>query len=98
MCGTLNLHLRITIVVDHCIRHALSLFTALLIGLTHEALDGINGVLRVGDGLTLCRITHLTLTILHEADHRRCGALAFAVCDNHRLVALKHGNAAVCCT
>ena len=76
MCGTINLHLWITIVVDHGVRHTLSLHLALLIGLTHEALDGINRILRVGDGLTLCRVAHLALTVFHETYHGRCRALA----------------------
>ena len=98
MRGTLDLHLGITIIIDHCIRHALSLLAALLVGLTHETLDGVNRVLWVGDSLTLCRVTHLTLTVLHEANHRRCSTLAFAVSNNNGFVAFKYGNTTVCCT
>ena len=90
-----DLHTGITVVVHHCEGYALSLFTALLIGLTHETLDGVYGVLRVGDGLTLCRVTHLALTVLYEANYRRCCTLAFRVSNHYRLIAFENSNAAV---
>ena len=93
-----NLYLWIAVVVDDSIRHAVHFLLALLIGLTHETLDGVNGVVRVGDSLTLCRVTNLTLTALDEADDGRCSALAFRVCDNCRFVALEYGNTTVSCT
>ena len=95
MCSTLDLHLWITVVVDHCVRHTLSLFAALLVGFTHETLDGVDSVLRVGDSLTLCRVTNLALTVLDEAHDRRCRTLAFRVCDHYRLIAFKHSHTAV---
>ena len=98
MCRTVNLNLGETVVVNYRIRHAFSLLAALFIGFTHETLDGINGVLRISDGLTLGRIAHLALAVLYKANHRRCGALAFRVSNYYWFVALKHGNTAVCCT
>ena len=61
----------------------------------HEALDGSNGVLRVGDGLTLCHLTHQTVAGLGEAHHRRGGACTLRVCDNNGLAALHDSHAAV---
>ena len=66
----------------------------LVIG-AHEALDGSDGVLGVGDGLTLCHLTHQTVAGLGEADHRRGGACTLRVCDNNGLAALHDSHAAV---
>ena len=66
-----------------------------LLGGAHLALDGGNGVLRVGDGLTLGDLADQTLAGLGEADHRRRGAGALGVGDDDRLAALHHGDAAV---
>ena len=90
-----NLHAGISVVVHHREGHALGLLAALLVGLAHEAFDGVYGVLRIGDGLTLCRVAHLALTVLYEANYRRGCTLAFRVSNHYRLIALEHGNAAV---
>ena len=93
-----NLHARIATLVDHRKRNALGLLAALVIGLTHETLDTVNGLLRVGDSLTLGRIAHLALATFYEAYHGRSRALALAVGDHHGLIALEHCYAAVSCT
>ena len=63
----------------------------------HEALDAGNGLGGVGDGLTLRGFTHFALTTVDEGHHRRGGALAFTVVDDHRFVAFHHCHAAVGC-
>ena len=55
-------------------------------GLTHEALDRVDGLRRVRDSLTLCRVTDLTLTTVDEGYDRGGRALTFTICDNDRLV------------
>ena len=56
----------------------------------HKALDGINGIGRVGDGLAFGRLAHETITFLGESDHRRCGAAPFTVLNDHRGATLHH--------
>ena len=62
---------------------------------THLTLDGRNGVLGVGDGLTLCDLTDQTVTGLGEANNRRGGAGALRVCDDDGLAALHDSHAAI---
>ena len=62
---------------------------------THLTLDGRNGVLGVGDGLTLCDLTDQTVTGLGEANNRRGGAGALGVCDDDGLAALHDSHAAI---
>ena len=93
--ASVDVDTRIAVFVDHCVRHALGLLAGLLIGLTHETLDGVHGVLRVRDGLTLSGVADLALTILHKANHGGSCALTLAVGDYYWLVALENGNAAV---
>ena len=61
----------------------------------HLALDGGNGAVGVGDGLTLCHLTHHTLTGLAERHHGRGGAVAFRVRNNDCLAAFHHGYAGI---
>ena len=61
----------------------------------HITLDGSHRVLRVGDGLALCHLTHQTVAGLGEADNRRGGACTLRVCDNNGLAALHNSHAAV---
>ena len=61
----------------------------------HEALDGEDGVLRVGDGLALGDGADEALAALREGDDRRGGATAFSVLDDGRLAALEDGHARV---
>ena len=61
----------------------------------HITLDGRNGVLRVGDGLTLCDLADQTVAGLGKADHGRGGAGTLRVCDDDGLAALHNSHAAV---
>ncbi len=68
----------------------------LVIG-AHLALDGGNGAVGVCDSLTLCHLAHQTVARFGEAHNGRRGARALGVCNDNRLAAFNHGNAAVCC-
>jgi hypothetical protein len=83
------------VATHHLVGYACDLLGVLFIGVAHEALDGVNGVPGVGDGLALGRVAHLALAVLHEGHDAGGGALAFAVGDHHRFVAFHHGHAAV---
>ena len=89
---------RQAVFVHHSVRHALCFLTTLLVCLTHEALNRVNGVLGVGDCLSFGGVAHLSFAIFNKAHHRRRGAFALAVGDYHWLVAFENGNAAVSCS
>ena len=61
----------------------------------HLTLDGGDGALGVGDGLTLCHLAHHTLAGLAEGHHGRGGAVALRVGDNDCLAAFHHGYAGI---
>ncbi len=61
----------------------------------HEALDGEDGVLGVGDGLALGDRADEALAGLREGDDRRGRAAALGVLDDGRLAALEHRHARV---
>ena len=61
----------------------------------HEALDGEDGVLRVGDRLALGDGADEALARLGEGDDGRRGAAALGVLDDGRLAALEDGHARV---
>ena len=66
--------------------------------LAHVTLDGRNGPVGVGDGLTLCHLTDHTLAGLGECHHGRGGAVAFGVGDDDGFAAFQHGNTGIGCT
>ena len=66
-----------------------------LLGGAHLTLDRGDGILGVGDGLTLCDLTDQTLAGLGEADDRRGGAGALGVCDDNGLAAFHDSDAAI---
>ena len=72
---------------DDLIRNALDLVLDLAHLAAHEALDGKDRVLRVGDGLTLGDLTDETLAVLREADDRWGRATALGVGDDDRVAA-----------
>jgi hypothetical protein len=50
--------------LDHLEGHHLHLVAHFVVAAAHEALDGENGVLRVGDGLALGHLPHQPLAAL----------------------------------
>ena len=77
------------------VRHAFDFFLHLIKLAAHEALDGVNRVARIGDGLTLGRVAHDALAALGESyDGRRC-ALALGVFQHERLATFHDGHARV---
>ena len=61
----------------------------------HLALDGGDGAVGIGDGLTLGDLAHQALAVLGEGHHGRGGAAAFAVGDDNGFAAFHDGHAAV---
>ena len=59
---------------------------------THEALDRVDGVGRVGHGLALGQLADESLAGLGEGDDRRDRPAALSRCDDGRLAALHDGN------
>src|SRR5262249_52300025 len=60
---------------------------------TDQALDGKEGVLRIGHSLALGWLAHEYFAVLGERDNRRSRAVALAVLDHTRLPALHDGHA-----
>ena len=85
----------VVVAAYHGVGHTCDFLLHLVVGLTHEALDGVDGALGVGDGLTLGGVAHLALAAFDESHDARCGALTFAVCDNYGFVSFEYGNAGV---
>ena len=76
--------------------HALVLLgDGIVVAPTDQALDGEDGVLRIGDALPLGGLTDQNLAGIGECHHRRRRARTFGILDHLRLVALHHGNAGV---
>ena len=63
----------------------------------HLTLDGGDGTVGVGDGLTLCDLAYHTLAGLCECNDGRSGTCAFGVCDDDGFAALHDCYAAVSC-
>ena len=61
----------------------------------HLSLDGGDGAVRLGDGLTLCHLTDHSFAGLAEGDHRGGGSGAFRVGDHDGLAALNDRYAGV---
>ena len=61
----------------------------------HVALDGDDGLVRVGDGLALGDLADQALAVLGERHDGRGGAGTFRVCDDDRLAAFHHGDAGI---
>ncbi len=65
--------------------------------LAHQPLDRKDGVFRIDDCLSFCRLTDDPFVVLGEGDHRRRGAAALGVGDHDRLAVFKHGDARIGC-
>ena len=80
-----DVHARVVAVArDHLIRHQLHFLAHFVEAASHEALDRIDGVFRIRDGLALGHLAHQPLPVLGEAHHRRRCATALLVRDDHR--------------
>ena len=66
---TVDVDTGIATLVYYIIRYARDFLFGLLPVLTHEALNRINGLLGVGDSLTLGGVADLALTVLYEANY-----------------------------
>src|SRR4030095_12241139 len=75
--------------------HHLHLFAHFRVLPAHEALDRKDGVLGVGDGLTLGNLADQALAALGEGHDRGGRAVALGVGDDLRLAAFHHGDHAV---
>ena len=64
------------------VRDHLDLFLDFVVAASHEPLDRINGILRVGNGLPLSDLAYQAFAGLGETDHRRSGPASFFVGDD----------------
>jgi hypothetical protein len=79
----------------HLIRDHLQFFADFVIAASHEPLDRVNRVLRIGDGLPLGDLPHQPFAGLGESDYRRRSAPTFFVRYNFRLPTLHNRDAGV---
>ena len=85
----------VVVAANHLVGHSFNFLLHAVVGLAHKTLDRVDRVVRVGDGLTLGGVAHLAVAVFEESDHRRGGAVAFAVHNDHRLIAFHNADAAV---
>ena len=85
----------IVVAAYHTVGHALDFVLNLVVGFAHEALDGVDGALGVGDGLALGGFAHFTLAAVDECYDGRSGVAAFGVGDYNGVVAFKNCDAGV---
>ena len=78
--------------LDDLVGHHLHLFIDFVVATSHEALDGVNGVFRIGDGLALGHLSDQPLAILGEADDRGRSPPTFFVGDDFGLAAFHNGD------
>src|SRR4030095_1355424 len=69
----------------HLVRYLFDLFSYLVVAASHESLDGVHRILRVGNCLTFCDLSHQAAAILSESNHRRGGSATFGIGDNRGL-------------
>src|SRR5262249_12427585 len=72
------------------VRHHLHLFADFVEPAPHEALDRVNGVLWIGDGLALGHLAYQTLAGFGKPHYRRRGPSTFFIGDNFGLAAFHH--------
>ena len=65
---------------------------------SHKALDGVNGVFRVGYRLPLCDLAHQSFSGLCEAHDRRSRAATFLIWNYNWLSVFHNGNNGVRCS
>ena len=85
---------RIAVVgLDDLVRHQLdvTLYHVFLEATTDQALDRVQGIVRIGDRLTLRGLADQHLVVVDIGDDGRRGAVALAVLDHLGLATLHHG-------
>ena len=80
----------------YLVRHHLHLFVHFLVLATHESFDREDGVLGIGDRLTLGHLSDEAFSALGERDDRGGQPAAFGVDDDFGLIALHHRDDGVC--
>ena len=86
---------------NHCgdlLRRVLFVVNGAAVVGTHISLDGSDGLLSVGNCLTLCGLAYESLSCLGKCNDGRSGSCAFCICDNGGLTTFHNCYAAVCCT
>ena len=89
------MHAHVVALRDHLEGHHLHLVADFVVAAAHEALDGEDGVLRVGDGLALGHLAHQPLAALGEADNGRRSARTLFIGNDLGLAALQDRDARV---
>ncbi|MNE61293.1 NAD-specific glutamate dehydrogenase [compost metagenome] len=87
----------VVVSLDDLVRHHLDVFLhdVFFEATTDQTLNRVQGVVRVGDGLTLGRLTNQNLAIVGVGDDRRRGTRAFSVLDNFDVAVFQDGDAGV---
>ena len=80
---------------DHLEGHHLHLVAHFVVAAAHEALDGEDGVLGVGDGLPLGDLAHQPLAALREADNGGGSTRTFFIWNDFWFAALEDRDARV---
>ena len=68
-----------------------------IITTANQSFNSKQGIFRIGNSLTFCRITNQTFSICKSNHRRRC-ARAFGVFQNLSFFTFHNGKARVCCT
>ena len=93
-----GLHPGVTIVAAHDLvghQRLVLLDDGIVEAAADQALDGEDGVLRVGHGLALGRLADQDLAVLAERDHGGRRPRSFGVFDHLRLSAFHHGDTGI---
>ncbi len=96
---SVDVHTRgVVVAFYYFIRYTCYFISQAVVGLTHKTLDRIYGSCRIGNGLTLCRVSHFALAAIYKTHNRRSRTLTFRVSNYDRFVAFHHSNAGVSCS
>ncbi len=79
----------------HLIAPVADLFGYLVKTTAHKSLYRSDGIVGVGNGLALGRVTHLTFTVFQKSHYRRGGTASLVIGYHHRFAAFHNGHAAV---
>ena len=87
----------IVVAADYLVRYAVDFILYLIVGFTHETLDGVYSTFGVGDGLTFGGVAHFAFATVDECNYRRCCVAAFAVRNYNGVVAFENCDTRVGC-